>query len=90
VTPNKPPMVMRELTAAHAGMRVIAPLTSIQGWLPHLLLQSVEQRNGHTTLMFRWDDDPSPSNTQRGTFAAGVSVPSDTPCRVIPPEETRP
>ena len=89
IAENDAPTIVGGLTARHAGLRVEADLTSIQGWLPHLLLSSAEQRGDETTLMFRWNDDPSPSNTERGQFACGVTVPSTTPCCVTPPGVTR-
>ena len=76
-------ILVRDLTPEHVGQRVLG-IDQIQGWAPHLLLHSVEHGEGTTTLMFRWDDDPSPSNTQRGRFACGVTIPSDTWCRVNP------
>lgn len=55
------------------GKRVLG-IGSIAGWEKHLVLDSYEDTKRGVLLMFRWDNDPSPQNTQRGRFAIGVTV----------------
>lgn len=76
-------MKIGDLTDEHKGKRIKAELMAIQGWLPHLILMSATHSESDTTeLMFLWDNDPNPSNSRRGEFACGVTVPSDMECEV--------
>lgn len=78
-------MKIKDLTEEHQGMRLKMETVAIQGWLPHLILRSIRHSQSDVTeLMFDWDNDPHPSNTKRGKFACGVTVPSDLDCEVSP------
>lgn len=73
-----------QLTEKHVGCKILG-LIDIAGWERHLLLRSVEHKDDDSVvLMFRWNDDPSPSNTKRGEFAAGVIVTPRTPVEIHP------
>jgi hypothetical protein len=77
-------MTAADLTADHLGM-VVLDVPGIAGWEQHLLLREVERRDGKVYVALRWNDDPSPSNTERGRFAWGSHVDPSTPIRVLPP-----
>ena len=73
-----------DLTTEHVGM-VILGIPGIGGWEDNLLLRDVDQRDGKVYLGFRWNDDPSPQNGQRGQFACGQYVDPSTPVRIVTP-----
>lgn len=81
-----------DLTSEHVGMRVFG--AGSPGWEPHLVLRSVgefDKADGKILLAFNWDDDPSPSNSERGKFAIGHFVSPDKVVRIAPaPDFTAP
>lgn len=80
-------LTIGDLTAEHLG-RPVYGLDGIQGWESHLLLDSIESKGAEVRLNFRWNDDPSPSNTKRGQYAVGVIRPPATPCSLTPTPPT--
>jgi hypothetical protein len=78
-------VIIKDLTKDHVGLRLDANIESIRGWLPNILIDSVEHHDNDTsTLMFRWNDDPNPSNSKAGQFAIGVDTSSSLECAVYP------
>lgn len=84
---NDATLTAGELTTEHIGMAVLG-VPGISGWERHLLLRDIDRREDSLWLHFRWNDDPSPSNTKRGQYAVGQRVDPSAHVRVFPPEAT--
>lgn len=67
------PVNAADLTPEHIGC-VVLGIPEVLGWERHLVLCDLQHGDTETYLGFRWNDDPSPSNTKRGEFAIGVKV----------------
>lgn len=80
----KTKMQVRDLTAEHIGHKVLG-VKGIAGWEDHLVLRDIEHRDDGTYLGFRWNDDPTPANSRRGTFATGCLVDHDDIVWVVIP-----